>query len=214
MAERHAHSSENQSPDSNDKTLQAYKNCIQEYIDGTPHETVAEVKQWIDEALQDLDKNAFILELGSGFGADADYMEEQGYWVVCTDAVPEFVDILQDREFTAYDLNVLTDDLPERLDMVYASAVLLHFTREETAMVLRKVYASLVDGGRFAFSLKQGNGEGWSEEKLGEPRYFCYWQAEEIQQLLNDAGYTGIEIGQNVAPNATWLRVIAHKQRS
>ncbi len=214
MTEKHVTRGEGEPQSPNERTLQTYENHIEEYIEGTNHEVSPDFQAWIDKALEGLDKNAFIWEIGSGFGRDADYMEEQGYWVVCTDAVSGFVDILQEREFTAYDLNILTDDLPERLDMVFANAVLLHFTREETAMVLRKVYDSLAGGGRFAFSLKQGDGEGWSEEKLGEPRYFRYWQAEEIQRLLNDTGYTEIEISNKVAHNATWLRMIAHKQPS
>jgi predicted TPR repeat methyltransferase len=77
--------------------------------------------------------------------------------------------------------------------------------------VLAKIHKALNDGGRFAFSLKQGDGEGWSEEKLGAPRYFCYWTQEQIEQVLSKTGYSSFEVtdGGSGHNNAKWLHIIA-----
>jgi hypothetical protein len=56
-------------------------------------------------------------------------------------------------------------------------------------MVMQKVLAALKPGGRFAFVMKLGKGEEVSDDKLGVPRFFCYWQTEEIEQLVYDSGF-------------------------
>jgi len=198
--------------ETNNKTIESYNGHVQEYIDGTPQEVSGIVKEWLDKSLSGLPVEARILEFGSAFGRDADYLQSMGYKVECTDATPSFVELLQQKGFNARQLNVITDDLPHGLDFVLANAVLLHFTREETAQVLNKVHASLNDNGRFAFTLKEGDGETWSEAKLGVPRYFCYWTEEQISQYLSDAGFEDVDItGDAETKNATWLQVIARK---
>ena len=198
--------------ESNNRTIESYNGHIQEYIDGTPQEVSGVVKEWLDKSLADLPKDARILELGSAFGRDATYLQSMGFTVECTDATPSFVDLLREQGFNARLLNAITDDLPQGLDYVLANAVLLHFTREETAQVLSKVHASLNEGGRFAFTLKEGEGEEWSEAKLGVPRYFCYWTQEQVSQYLSDAGFDDVDItGDAETKNATWLQVVAKK---
>ena len=93
-----------------------------------------------------------------------------------------------------------------------ANAVLLHFTRDEASQVIKKVFDALNTNGKFAFTLKQGEGEGWSEEKLGAPRFFCYWTEPQIREVLESAGFCGVEIsGDKETANATWLRIVAKK---
>lgn len=161
--------------DSNHQTIQSYEAHVQEYINGTPQDVSGIVKEWLDEAIAGLAKDAHILEFGSAFGRDAAYLQNLGYQVECTDATQAFVDLLKQKGFNARQLNAITDDLGGSYDLVLANAVLLHFTRDETKQVLQKVFAALNPGGTFAFTLKQGEGEKWSEDKLGAPRYFCFW---------------------------------------
>lgn len=198
--------------ETNSKTIESYNGHVQEYIDGTPQEVSGVVKEWLDKSLTGLPLDAHILEFGSAFGRDAVYLQDKGYTVECTDATPSFVELLQQKGFNARQLNAITDDLPQGLDLVLANAVLLHFTREETAQVLRKVHTSLSDGGRFAFTLKEGDGDTWSDAKLGVPRFFCYWTEEQISQYLADAGFNNVDVtGDAETKNATWLQVIASK---
>jgi 2-polyprenyl-3-methyl-5-hydroxy-6-metoxy-1,4-benzoquinol methylase len=199
--------------DSNQQTIQSYEAHVQEYINGTVQDVGGVVKEWLDEALAGLPKDAAILEFGSAFGRDAAYMQNMGYTVQCTDATQAFVDLLKQKGFDARLLNAITDNIDGSYDFVLANAVLLHFTRKETAQVLKKVLNALNDGGTFAFTLKQGEGEKWSEEKLGAPRYFCYWTEEQVRQLLEDSGFSDVKVtGDRATANATWLQVIARKQ--
>jgi hypothetical protein len=61
-------------------------------------------------------------------------------------------------------------------------------------MVLSKVYDALKPNGIIAFSLKIGTGEEITNRKLNVPRYFRYWEADEIRKVLTDAKYTDIEV--------------------
>lgn len=197
---------------SNDQTLQSYEAHVQEYIDGTPNKVAGAVKQWLDEALANVQKDARILEIGSAFGRDAAYLQQKGYAVECTDATPAFVELLQQKGFSARLLNVITDVIEvDRYNLILANAVLLHFTREETTAVVKKVYDALKRDGIFAFSLKLGEGEVWSEEKLGAPRYFCFWNEVQITDLLRRVGFGEVTVNTDTGSSAKWVRIIAHK---
>ncbi len=198
--------------DSNRHTIQAYEEHVQEYINGTAQDAGDIVKVWLDKALAGLPKDAAILEFGSALGRDAAYMQNLGYKVQCTDAVQAFVDLLKKKGFNARLLNAITDDIDGSYDLILAKAVLLHFTREETAQVLRKALDALNDGGTLAFTLKQGEGEKWSEEKLGAPRYFCFWTEEQMRPLLENSGFTDIKVTvDRVDANTAWLQITAKK---
>jgi len=198
----------------NDRTLQSYNDHVEEYMSQTLQHATEDWKIWIDENLRALDTSAKILEIGSAFGRDADYMESLGYAVQRTDASSSFVKLLQEQGNDAQLLNVLSSPLPAGLDMVFASAVLLHFTRDEARAVIAKVYDSLNANGRFVFSLKIGDGEETTDAKLGAPRYFCYWQALDIEKELRAAGFTAVKIvaaGDYRSDKPYWLLISAVK---
>jgi SAM-dependent methyltransferase len=198
--------------DCNQQTIQSYEAHVQEFINGTPHDVSGALKDWIDEAVSGLPEDADVLEFGSAFGRDASYLHSLGYKVECSDATQSFVDLLKLEGFNARKLNAITDELGRRYDLVLANAVLLHFSRDEAKSVLTKVYASLKDNGRFAFTLKQGDGEKWTDDKLGAPRYFCFWRANQIRQLVKDTGFTDVKVNGDIASsNATWLQIVATK---
>lgn len=200
--------------ENNQKTLNSYEDHIEEYINGTPQEVSGDVKLWIDKTLENLPTTANILELGSAFGRDADYIESFGYTVKRTDATRGFVEYLRSNGNEGVGvLNVITDELPMQQDLIFADAVLLHFTDKETEHVISKVYEALNAGGFFSFSLKRGTGEEWSDAKLGSPRYFKYWESDDISRLLRAAGFSILDMqdGSLGRSNAKWLHIIAKK---
>jgi len=127
----------------NDQTLHTYETKLQEYINSTPRQINKAEYPWIDQALNLISKTGKILELGSGFGRNAEYIQKQGYDVECTDAVQGFVGILQQKGLKARFLDALKDDFGSKYDMVFANGVLVHFTPDETADVMAKVSTSL-----------------------------------------------------------------------
>jgi len=196
----------------NQKTVESYEAHVAEYINGTPQTVDGTVKEWIDAAVSELPLDARILEIGSAFGRDATYLQNMGFKIQCTDVTKGFVKLLKEQGFDARELNALTDDLGGPYDLIFAQAVLLHFTPEETKSVIAKAYNALDEGGRFAFTVKQGEGEKWTDEKLNAPRYFCYWTAETLRPVIEAAGFSDIKIeGDKATGSAIWVQVIAKK---
>ncbi|MGE0010410.1 MAG: class I SAM-dependent methyltransferase [Candidatus Babeliales bacterium] len=148
---------------------------------------------------------AAILEIGSAFGRDANYLESFGFMVDRTDATQGFVDLLCKNGYSARLFNILTDQFDETYDLIFANAVFLHFQPSEMAEVLAKIHQSLKRNGILSFSVKYGEGEEWSTEKVGLPRYYCYWNEEKIRALLVKQGYEILFL----SCDETWLQIIA-----
>lgn len=196
----------------NDRTLQSYQNQTERYVEGTPAGDSA-LQEWTDSCLELIPADGTILEIGSGFGRDAEYIRQRGFTIECSDAVPNFITILKQKGFKARMLNVLTDPIDGLYNMVFADGVLLHFTPEEAARVTRKIHDALRDNGIFALRVKKGHGAEWTDAKLGEPRYFYYWQPAELKQMLEACGFEWVAMSENHTShnNADWMGVIVKK---
>ncbi len=191
--------------ETNAATLAAYNQTIQTYIETTPHTVTGALQHWLDDAVAWVEPYHRILEIGSGFGRDADYLEQCGLRVERTDAAQGFVDLLQAAGHQAGLLNALTDKLGGPYRLILADAVFLHFTVEELRLVLAKSYAALQRPGTLAFTLKQGDGSELSTAKLALPRFYQYWQPNPLAEEIYAAGFDGW--CTHVAEG--WLHVIA-----
>ena len=176
---------------SNDQTLEVYQRHFDRYVEGTVQETGPDHCQgkWIADVLERISPDAKILEIGSAFGRDARFMESLGYHPELSDAFDAAVEYLNENGFEARKLNVLQDNIGSTYDLIIASAVFLHFTEEDFRYVLQKLRKNINPGGVLAFSVKNGDGEEWSDHKMGELRYFRYWRTPEIEALLSESGY-------------------------
>jgi len=199
--------------EANRKTLRSYEGHAAAYVAGTASEVSGVTKDWIEAALQDLPATARLVEIGSAFGRDAAYIAARGFQIECTDAAESFVVELQKRGIPARRFDVLTERLEPGYDLLLANAVLHHFERQDLATILGQLGAALQPGGRLAFSLKRGQGEEWSDAKLGAPRFFCYWEPEQLPPLLRAAGFASwrIDTAKTGRVHADWLYVIAQR---
>ena len=195
--------------ETNDKTICAYEEGVLEYIKNTHSTVEGSLKIWIDWALSFLKPNSSILEIGSGNGRDAKYMEERGFKVTRSDAVQGFVNYLQGQGYEAEVLNALQDSLPIGFDMIFADAVFLHFTPKELDGVLEKIHSSLGKGGILAFMLKEGEGSEWSSEKIGSGRFFHYWDPGDLADFVHDAGFTLMRLVRDTVGTTKWIFIIA-----
>lgn len=193
--------------DPDDATLAAYQSRVQEYLRGTPG-PYPELTAFLDR-FASLAGHGPVLEIGSGPGRDADYLETRGVQVIRTDATPAFVDRLREAGHDARLLDARTDPLGGPYQGIFANAVLLHLSRDQFGDLLRRARAATVPGGVLAFTLKEGDGEAWSEHKLGVPRHFTYWREPAVRAALARAGWPEILI-EHVAGRENWLYVFAH----
>lgn len=188
-------------------TIDAYEQKASLYRERTASTMPTDLSNWLNDSLSGLDTSAKIFEIGSGTGRDAAYLRERGYKVQVSDVANSFVSMLIEDGWDAIRFNVVEDEFAGKWDLVFADAVLLHLTREEFSLSLEKAHAILEDNGRFAFTLKAGDGEEHSNEKLGMPRFFCYWQASDVESRLKEFGYSSWVVTE--LPG--WIHVVAHK---
>jgi len=201
--------------DTNKLTIQSYEAYSQDFLaHAQDEEPTKAVRDWIKAALSGLPFGARLLELGSGSGRDAGYIESLGYDVECSEATPAFVTHLLEKGFYARKINVLTDPLMGSYDLVFANAVMFHFTRDELLRVAKNVRTCLKNRGRFAFNVEKGTGEIWTTEKIKIPRYYRYWSSFDLEVLLEEAGYSKITISEDATDETQknpWLYVVAYK---
>ena len=174
------------------------------------------LKAWYEQVLVNIPLEGEILEIGSGNGRDAKYIMSQGYDIECTDAAQDFVAHLLKNGFKARPLNAILDPIRGKYDLIIANSVLQHFAKEETTLVLSKVFAALKIKGRFAFSLKLGSGDRWCTDAFGVPRYICYWEKKELTALLKQTGFSDITMEEDSSGDRgkeVWLQIIAHKMK-
>jgi len=153
--------------------------------------------------------SGWVLELGSGTGRDAAELERRGVGVIRSDATPAFVDAFHVAGKDARRLDARHDDLGGPYDGVVALAVLLHLTRTEFQEFLVRARRAVVVGGQLAFTVKEGDGEAWSEAKLGLPRYFVYWREDAVRTALAAAGWAVVSVDRVMGRREPWLFVRA-----
>lgn len=201
----------------NKATIVVYDQNAQLYIDKTPpiHQPHhKQMLQWIDTSLELLPKNGQILEVGSGIARDARYMRGQGYHVQLSDASISLWRELKKLGENPLFLNALEDTLPVGFDMIFANAVVPHFTPNDVQNFLSKAYSTLKSGGVLAFNVKKGNGDKWINEKFTQKRYSHYWQYDDIINEVNKAGFS-LKFAQRSSkgdsPTHIWINITAVK---
>jgi len=200
----------------NNLTIASYDKDAQQYLENTP--TTLEsfdlgMKQWIDQTLTLTEQGACILEVGSGLQRDSSYMKNKGFKVLCSDASSELLSRLRAEGSEAIYFNVLEDHLDTKFDLIFANAVVPHFTMYDLAIALRNIRYHLQGGGIFSFSAKKGLGETWITEKGVSPRYTKYWSEDDLPRLLIASGYKILFKNSNPGhlPGHFWINIIAQK---
>ena len=196
------------------ETLSTYERHADGYAANSPQTVEGDLKSWIDGLLAFTPANARIFEIGSGTGKDADYIEDLGYKVERSDAAESFIAMQALRGKDVRHFNVLTDRFDDRYDLIYANAVLLHFTPSEVSRVFETVREGLNRSGRFAFTVKTGEGDELTDRKLGAKRYFHYWPQEAITQAVLQAGFVAPTVDtmpDHRGERPDWARVIAFR---
>ncbi|HVK26347.1 MAG TPA: class I SAM-dependent methyltransferase [Actinokineospora sp.] len=124
-----------------------------------------------------------VLEIGSGPGRDADYLETLGVEVRRTDATQAFLDIQARRGKHGDLVNVITDELGGPYDGVLAECVLIHVGHAQIDAVLGKIAAALRPGGAFLVSVRDGDGETDGDYLM------AYWRRPDFAARLAAAGF-------------------------
>ena len=198
----------------NRDTLDTYEQAADAYADlWRPAPAVAAL---IEDLCERLPARARVLEIGSGPGFDADVIERRGFAVQRTDGARSFVEQMRGRGFDARLLDVTRDDPGAGYDAVFANAVLLHVGRDELHGVLMRLAGCVSRDGLLALTMKEGEGERWTSERLGLPRRFTYWYEEDLASTLTRSGWHPVRAARFVSEHSgeAWLHFICTVEAS
>jgi predicted TPR repeat methyltransferase len=193
--------------DPNDVTLATYEETADLYIDKTSRTISPEMAAFLDAIVQRA-PGGRILELGSGPGYEADYLDAHGLDVDRTDATSAFVDAQRARGRSARLLNARAADYGGPYDAVLASAVFLHLERSDMERALATARACTREGGVLALTLREGEGERYSDHKLGRDRWFVYWSEDALRDALARAGWRVDSLARVSWGEDRWLHVV------
>ncbi|TQL68087.1 mycothiol maleylpyruvate isomerase-like protein [Nocardioides albertanoniae] len=199
-------------------TVAAYDASVATYVQATSFSE--QTRSVLDRFLAELETGDHVLEIGSGPGHDAKALEAGGVRVRRTDITEGFVAHLRKQGFAAACLDPLSDDLrdPVHPDVpyaaVWASATLLHVARDDFGTVLGRLAAVTRPGGTLHVSLKEGDGEEWTNRGHVEaPRLFVYWREPALRTALEEAGWEVLEVGHaDGRLGDVWLDVLARRR--
>jgi len=197
--------------DATDETLLVYEQRADDYAAASAPAVSAQVACLLDAVLARLRSGSQVLEVGTGPGREAAYLEEHGITVDRTDATAAFVERLRADGHDARLLDVRDGDLGGPYDAVLAHAVLLHLGRAHMRRALDACLAAVRPGGLLALTLKDGDGESWSDAKLGAPRWFVYWREDALRDLLSDVGWRVLDLRKVQGRTEPWLHVLCER---
>ncbi|SFP95140.1 Methyltransferase domain-containing protein [Variovorax sp. PDC80] len=168
--------------DSMQRTLQSYEASARDYDAIVADHPPPEIEDALRRMVACMPAGGSVLEVGSGTGRDADFVESLGVIVRRTDATQAFLDLQAERGRQGALLNVVTDPLGGPYDAILAMAVLIHVDRAQIAPVLRKVFDALAPGGVFLAGMRIGEGETNGDYQT------VYWDRDLFAAQLAAAG--------------------------
>lgn len=168
------------------ETIEYYNQHAAEFYTGT---VSADMSYCQNEFLAYLPEQGCILDAGCGSGRDSKYFIEHGYEVDAFDASIElckFAAEMIGKEVRCMKFEEL--DAEQQYDGIWASASLLHVSKSELPLVLRRMRRALKPDGVMYASFKYGR-----TERVKESRFFNDYTEKEVQDVFEKAGFRCVE---------------------
>jgi SAM-dependent methyltransferase len=187
------------------RTRESYDKVAGRFLENTRDRSA--VAPWLRRFAEQIDPGATVLDLGAGPGFDSAELQRLG---LCAISLDLSLGMLRAglRDFPGPRVRADARCLPfddGSLAGVWANASLLHLSPADAATALREIRRALRPRGLLHVSLKAGNGADWETERYGEPRWFQYWSAADLDALLSDSGFEVVASWANPTPRADWL---------
>lgn len=196
---------------SNVSTLAGYEGCADDYAETTAPKPEADDQPALVELLKAVPSGSRLLEIGSGPGWDADWLEERGLTIRRTDGAESFVQLQASRGRQAERLDVIFDPLGGPYDGVIALHVLQHVERELLPSVFAGIAEAIRAGGVFLLALREGEGESAEIGSKGNEYYVALWPRAEIIAALAGLGFDLLWSHSFDGRDGRWLSALFRK---
>lgn len=153
-----------------------------------------------------------ILDIGSGPGRDALLLKKEGREVICLDASEAMISLTKAKGFESVQGDFL--DLPfddESFDGVWSYTTLLHVPKEKISIALKEIKRVIKQGGLFGLGMIEGDSEGHRDSLANKPRYFAYYNKEELEILIKLLGFEVIYFETFKPSSKNYLNFIFRK---
>lgn len=168
----------------------------------------APLREVLDRFAARVGRGALVLDVGAGPGTDSAELRQRGLRVISVDLS---LGMLRsgERSYPGPRVQADMECLPFRADVhgLWVNASLLHVERERVPAVLAELRRVLVSPAILHVSVKQGSVDGWEVARYGpeHPRWFTYWEPDELDRVLAGAGFRITEAGVRTGTQDTWL---------
>ncbi|WP_068470899.1 class I SAM-dependent methyltransferase [Candidatus Protochlamydia phocaeensis] len=153
------------------------------------------------------------LDIGSGTGRLAKWLQDQGFEVLCLDPSPQMCRLCRDKGLTCLQMTVQSyQDKPASFSLVLAILSLIHVPKKEWQEQLDKIAALLKPNGFFLLAVIEGRTEGVEERASGYPRFFAHYTRTEIKQMT-EAKFEVLNFKAVSGPSSDYL-LFALKKRA
>ena len=165
------------------QTLDVYDGKIDDYL----RLTQAPPSKSLLAFIKAIPAGGRVLDLGCGPGLAAAEMVRQGCDVEAIDGSAEMV-AAASKHSGVTARQATFDELPSQATYhgIYANFSLLHAKRTNFNRHIQACYTALHPGGILHLAMKLGTGE--KRDELG--RFYTYYTAEELKNILTQAGFT------------------------
>lgn len=171
------------------QTIDTYNRMAQEYDAETADFWERFPHTFLDQFVAASGKR--VLDVGSGPGRDGLLLKNLGKDVVCLDASEEMVRISKERGLGSVvaDFSLLPFE-DQAFDAVWSYTALLHIPKQDIGNALSEISRVLTPEGVFGLGLIEGDTEEYRESSgVNMPRWFAFYQKEEIQSLVQKYGF-------------------------
>jgi ubiquinone/menaquinone biosynthesis C-methylase UbiE len=169
----------------------------------------------LDAVAARLPTGSRVMDLGCGPGRDIALLRERGFNMVGLDRSTGMLHEAGRRvggPLACADMR----QLPlhnQSLDGIWMCASLLHMPRADVPLVLAEASRVLRPAGVFYISVQEGVGETWADSDGGR-RFFTFFQVNELQALVEDAGFAVQESWMGEGGHSVWISLIAIRGKS
>ncbi len=202
------------SDDHFERTMQTYNQVADQYVArGKRNGRWDTPSEHFQQFLNHLPSMAKVLDVGCGPGIETAYFRQAGLLTVGLDFSIGMLKQAQQQVGTGFgqaDMRQLPVAAAS-LDAVWMQASLLHLPRVDAPQAIAEAYRVLRPSGHYYMSVKQGDGEEYIANLADQPRYFIYYQPDEVRQLVTSGGFTIIDQWLVETPYVNWIAVIATK---
>lgn len=194
----------------NRATVAGYDACAESYAAETDKPPTPDHVEALERFVAAVGAGGRVLEVASGPGWDADWLEAKGVEVRRTDLSEGFIDFQRARGRTVEKLDLIAGDLQGPWDGFVALYVIQHVGRDLVYGVIARVAAALRVGGTLLMSFQEGEGEENSVHP--EATYqVVRWREAEITALLARHGLAVNWRSSFDGKEGVWITVIASR---